>query len=318
MTAPPAALILLAALALDAALLAVPSVARAAAASRRPLRLLWAELARRLDRPQRSTATLSRRGVLLVLAVGAAAAAAGWMLHRALARGEGGWIVELVVLALLLGQRDLFLGLGAVRRALAGGGLAAGRAALVRQFGGGAVPADEYGVVRLACAAGATRFVAAVTAPAFWYALLGLGGLFACAALLSLAAIVAGAPERDAAFGRPAALMRALLLWLPARLGAILLAAATVVVPGARPGGALKTLARDRGKSPDAAGWPVAALAGGLGLSLGGPPQGAWIGDGRARAESADLKRATYLLAVGCLLDGGAVAVLAVGLAALR
>jgi adenosylcobinamide-phosphate synthase len=73
---------------------------------------------------------------------------------------------------------------------------------------------------------------------------------------------------------------------------------------------------RDRGKLPGAAGWPVAALAGGLGLSLGGPPHGAWIGDGRARAEPGDLKRATYLLAVGCLLDAGVVAALAVALAA--
>jgi adenosylcobinamide-phosphate synthase len=317
-TAPPAALLLLAALTLDAALLALPPLGHAIGSLRRPVRLLWAELARRLDRPQRSTATLARRGVLVVLVVGGAAAAAGWALHRALARSDGGWIVELAVVALLLGQRELFSGLGAVRRALAGSGLAAGRAALARRFGGGDAPADAHGVVRAACGAGAERFVTAVVAPAFWYALLGLGGLGACTTLLSLAAIVAGAPGRATPFAGPAAVARAALLWLPARLGALLLMMATAVVPGARPGAALKTTARDRAKHPGAAGWPVAALAGGLGLSLGGPPQAAWIGDGRARAEPADLKRATYLLAVACLLDAGAVAALAVGLAALR
>lgn len=316
MTAPPAALILLAALTLDVALLALPSFGHAVGSSRRSVRRLWVELARRLDRSQRSMATLARRGVLIVIAAGAIAAAAGWALHRALARQDAGWIAELVVVALLLGQRDLFLGLRAVRRALVGGGLAAGRTALARQFGGGAQPADGYAVVRLACAASAESFVVAVVAPAFWYALTGLAGLFACAALLSLAAIVAGAPGRDAAFGRPAALMRALVLWLPARLGAMLLVAASLVAPGARPSGALKTLARDRGKRADAGGWPIAALAGGLGLSLGGPPQGAWIGDGRARAEPVDLKRTAYLLAVACLLDAGTVAAVAVGLAA--
>ena len=111
--------------------------------------------------------------------------------------------------------------------------------------------------------------------------------------------------------------MRALLLWLPARLAALLLVPATAVVPGASPSGALAVLKRDRRKFPDGlAGWPVAALAGGLGLALGGPPGGAaWIGDGRARAEAADLRRALYLLAVGCLLNAGVVAALGVAIA---
>lgn len=309
----PAVLLLLAALALDAALIALPAAAAAAGALRRPLRGLWAELARRLDRPQRSTATLSLRGLLLVLATAVLAGAAGWALHRAAARHDAGRLVELVAVVLLLGQRDLFAGLAAVLRALERGGLEAGRAALIARFGGGGTASDVHGVVRLACAAGAERFVAAVVAPAFWYAALGLAGLFASAALLSLAGIAAAAPGRAAPFGRPAALARALLLWLPARLGALLLVPATLVVPGARLGGALAVLRRDRRKVPDTAvGWPVAALAGGLGLSLGGPQGGgaAWIGDGRARAEAGDLKRALYLLAVGCLLNAGAVAAL--------
>ena len=121
----PAVLLLLAALALDAALIALPAAAAAAGALRRPLRGLWAELARRLDRPQRSTATLSLRGLLLVLATAVLAGAAGWALHRAAARHDAGRLVELVAVVLLLGQRDLFAGLAAVLRALERGGLEA-------------------------------------------------------------------------------------------------------------------------------------------------------------------------------------------------
>lgn len=309
--------LLLAALALDAVLIAVPAAGGALDVLRRSLRGLWAELARRLDRPQRSAATLTRRGVLLVLVVGGAAGAAGWALHRALARSEPGWVVELALVAVLLGQRDLFAGLGAVRRALERNGLDAGRTALAARFGGGDTVADVHGVVRLACAAGAGRFAAWVVAPVFWYGVLGLAGLFASTALLSLAAIAAAPGALKTAFGRPAGLMRALVLWLPARLAALLLVPASAVVPGASPGRALATLGRDGAKHPD--GWPVAALAGGLGLSLGGPRGGGepWVGDGRARAEAADLRRALYLLAVGCLLLAGAVAALGVWLPAL-
>jgi adenosylcobinamide-phosphate synthase len=309
--------LLLVGLALNAALSVVPTLVGRTGALRRVPRLLWVELARRLDRPQRTTATLARRGVLLVLATALVAGAAGWALHRTTAHYGAGWIIELVVLVLLLGQRDLFGGLVAVLRALGRGGLEAGRAALVRQFGGAGAASDAHGVIRLACAAGAERFVATVVAPAFWYAVLGLAGLVACTALLSLAGIAAATRDGAEPFGRPAVLARALLLWLPARLGALLLVPATAIVPGASPSRALAVLRRDRRKFPDAqAGWPVAVLAGGLGLALGGPPGSvAWVGDGRARAETADLRRAIYLLAVGCLLNAGVVAALGVVIA---
>lgn len=314
----PAALLLLAALALDAAIGALPTAAARIGALRRVPRRLWVEVARRLDRSERSIATLSRRGLLLVLATAAIAGAAGWALHVLARRYSAGWLAELVVLVLLLGQRDLFRGLVAVERALRRGGLEAGRAALVAHVGGAGAASDAHGVARLACAAGAERFVVVVVARAFWYAALGLAGLCACTALLSLAGIAAATRDGAPPFGQPAALARAALLWLPARLGAVLIVVATLVVPGASPMGALAVLRRDRMKFSDAqAGWPVAVLAGGLGLALGGPPGGAWIGDGRARAEPDDLRRTIYLLVVACLLNAGVVAALVVVIASL-
>jgi adenosylcobinamide-phosphate synthase len=308
--------LLLAALALDAASIALPTARGALDRLRRPLRGLWAGLARRLDRPQRSTATLARRGLLLALVVGAAAAAAGWVLHRAAVRSEPATLIELAAVALLLGQRDLFAGLGAVRHALERTGFEAGRAMLAARFGGDAAATDLHGVVRLAAAAGAERFAAWVVAPAFWYAVLGLPGLCACAALLSLAGVAAARQAPPTSFSRPVALARSLVLWLPARVAALLLVPACIVVPGASPGRALAILWRDGAKHQ--AGWPVAALAGGLGLSLGGPRGGGepWIGDGRARADTGDLRRALYLLAVGCLVTAGAVAAFGIWLPA--
>jgi adenosylcobinamide-phosphate synthase len=57
------------------------------------------------------------------------------------------------------------------------------------------------------------------------------------------------------------------------------------------------------------AGWAIAATAGALGLALAGPRRfGAivgstpWIGQGRARAEAVDIRRAVYLVSIAWLV----------------
>ena len=78
---------------------------------------------------------------------------------------------------------------------------------------------------------------------------------------------------------------------------------------------------RDAGhhRSPNA-GWPEAAMAGALGLRLAGPRvygetlvADGWMGDGRAEATAADLRRALRLYRVAC---GVQVGVIALGAAA--
>ena len=77
---------------------------------------------------------------------------------------------------------------------------------------------------------------------------------------------------------------------------------------------------RDAGKhrSPNA-GWPEAAMAGALGLRLAGPRvygstrvEDAWMGDGRAEATAADLRRALALYRLACALQFAAALGLAV------
>ena len=101
----------------------------------------------------------------------------------------------------------------------------------------------------------------------------------------------------------------------------MILALAAPFVPKGRPLAALATMVTDsrHHRSPNS-GWPEAAAAGALDLALAGPRRYAghaveekWIGDGRAMATVADIRRALYLLVVGCLLTFGlVVAVMAV------
>jgi len=93
-----------------------------------------------------------------------------------------------------------------------------------------------------------------------------------------------------------------------------------LITPSARPFAALRSALRDapRHRSPNA-GWTEAAFAGALGLALAGPRryggrvvEDAWMGDGRARLELADLRRALGLFAASCLVTLGIVAGVAV------
>ena len=65
------------------------------------------------------------------------------------------------------------------------------------------------------------------------------------------------------------------------------------------------------------AGWPEAASAGALDLVLLGPRRYAggdaktdWLGDGRARATTADIRRMVALFGVACFLAAGLVALI--------
>jgi adenosylcobinamide-phosphate synthase len=96
------------------------------------------------------------------------------------------------------------------------------------------------------------------------------------------------------------------LNWLPARLTAILITIACFFVPAMSPGAAWATARRDAKKhdSPNA-GWPEAAMAGALGLALGGPRAYAGevvdlpaFGSGRRDLTRNDIRRALWLYRV--------------------
>jgi adenosylcobinamide-phosphate synthase len=104
---------------------------------------------------------------------------------------------------------------------------------------------------------------------------------------------------RHEAFGWASARLDDLLNLPAARFSALLIATGAAMT-GASFRDALATCRRDAGAhaSPNA-GWPEAAMAGALGLRLGGPRaygshrvDGAWLGSGSAEATPADIRRA--------------------------
>ncbi len=274
----------------------------------------------RLNRPRRSEVDRIIRGLLAVVVVVGLGALAGWAIGHFTRAFVYGWVVELAVVASLIAQRSLFDHVLKVARALRGGGLAAGRAAVAKIVGRDVAALDEHAVSRAAIESCAENYADGVVAPVFWYLVLGLPGLFAYKAINTMDSMIGHKSERHAAFGLAAARLDDAVNYVPARLAGLLLVAAALFTPGAAPLKALRVMLRDASKhrSPNA-GWPEAAVAGALDLALLGPRRygtesidDPWLGDGRARATVADIRRTLYLFALGCFLVAALVAVIAV------
>lgn len=275
---------------------------------------------RKLNRPQRSPADRAVRGALVVLIMVICAGAIGWAVSWLGLNHDFGWILETFLVLFLLAQRSLYDHVRRVALGLRQGGLEGGRLAVAHIVGRDTTQLDEHGVARAAIESCAENFNDGVVAPVFWFVLFGMPGLLIYKTVNTMDSMIGHRTERLRAFGMTAARLDDVLNLIPARLSGLFIVIAAAFAPQGRPLKALGIMWRDAGKhcSPNA-GWPEAAMAGALGLALGGPRKYAegqlnepWIGDGRARAEIGDIRRALYVYFVACLINAMWVAALAV------
>ena len=162
---------------------------------------------------------------------------------------------------------------------------------------------DAAGVARAAIESLAENFSDAVVAPILWLAIAGLPGAALYKAINTADSMIGHRTPRYEAFGWAAARLDDLVNLPASRLSALLLIAAAGLSKDASADGAWRAVRRDaaRHRSPNA-GYPEAAMAGALGLSLAGPRvyggvrvDDATMGDGRRDAEGADIVRALAL-----------------------
>ena len=274
-----------------------------------------AYLDRKLNREIRSAASRRVRGIIAVVLLVGGAAALGFAIAQ-LCRGSlAGAAVEILLIAILVAQRSLFEHVADVARALADGGLPAGRDAVRHIVGRDPTSLDVHGVARAAIESLAENFSDGVVAPVFWYLVLGLPGLFAYKMANTLDSMIGHRTPHYRAFGWAAARLDDLANLVPARISGVLIATAALFARGGRPTRAFAIMLRDgrKHRSPNA-GWPEGAMAGALGLALAGPRRYAdgvvadrWVGDGTARAAPADIARALVLYKHACLIEWGLV-----------
>lgn len=274
---------------------------------------LVAYLDDKLNRDKRSQMDRAVRGLAVVLIVGGLCGAVGWAIAWASLHHTFGWLLETVLLVTLVAQRGLYDSVRAVALALHKSGLEAGRDAVSHIVGRDPRQLDEHAVARAAIESLAENFSDAVVAPVFWYVLFGFPGLLVYKAVNTMDSMIGYRSEKYRAFGMAAARMDDIVNLIPARLSGLFIVLAAIFVPKANPARAMGVMLRDAGKhrSPNA-GWPEGAMAGAFGLSLAGPRryshgvvEDPWINpQGRARATVEDIRRALYLYAVACLING--------------
>lgn len=282
--------------------------------------LLIERLDRALNRPDRTLSSRRVAGVFTVLMAIAVAALPAFLVQQAVLTLPLGMIAAAFAASTLIAQRSLHRHVADVAAALEQHGLGAARAAVSRIVGRDPKSLDEAGIARAAIESLAENFSDGVVAPTFWLSAGGLAGGAAYKAINTADSMIGHLTHRHAAFGFAAARLDDLVNLPASRLAALLITAAAVITPGAAPGAAWRAIRRDaaRHRSPNA-GYPEAAMAGALGLALGGPRvyggirvDDALMGHGRREATATDIRAALALYRRADAILIGLVGILAV------
>ena len=267
-------------------------------------------LDRMLNRATDSDRRRRLYGVLALIAIVAIPGGIAFGLERLLITHIVGFIALVILGSTLFSQLSLADHVEAVADALDKGGLTAGREAVSKIVGRDPEQLDEAGIARAAIESLAENFSDGIVAPAFWFCVGGLGGGVAYKAVNTADSMIGHRTPRHEAFGWASARFDDLVNLPASRLTALLLVAAAVLLPKADARAAWRAVWRDAKKhrSPNA-GWPEAAMAGALGLSLAGPRSYggvmgdyAFMGDGRRDATAADIRRALNLFWIADVL----------------
>jgi adenosylcobinamide-phosphate synthase len=242
-------------------------------------------------------------GIVALLVLLAIVGVIAFVVQHALLRLPFGVLAVGLLAGTLVAQRSLHRHVADVASALEKGGVTSGRTAVAQIVGRDTAGLDAAGIARAAIESLAENFSDAIVAPIFWMVIGGLPGAALYKAINTADSMIGHRTPRYAAFGWAAARLDDLINLPASRLSALLLIAAAALSKDASADAAWRAVRRDAAKhrSPNA-GYPEAAMAGALGLSLAGPRSysgvrvdDAEMGDGRREAAAADVWRALAL-----------------------
>ena len=199
------------------------------------------------------------KGVILVIGLVLCSGGLGLVLSQL------GALAEIILAAILLAQKSLVQHVQDVAQSLRMS-LTAGRRSVAMIVGRDTAHMDATQVARSAIESAAENFSDGIVAPVFWFVIAGLPGLIIYKAINTADSMIGYKTATYIDFGWAAARLDDLVNWIPARLSAagIWLATGCKIT--------WSTLAHDAKlhRSPNA-GWPEAAMAHALGISLSGP-----------------------------------------------
>ena len=259
-----------------------------------------------LDQRLNSGSDRKARGGLALLIVVCATLLVTIPATLALRGYEFGWLAEALLAGTLLSQKSLEEHVRAVADAL-GHGLKAAREAVGHIIGRDTGALDESGVTKGALESLAENMSDGALAPLFWLLVAGLPGAALYKAINTADSMIGYKSDRYRDFGWASARADDFVNLIPARVTGWLIALAAALSPGLSGPGAASAMTRDaRDHLSPNAGWPEAAMAGALGIRLGGPRKynGAktelpWMGHGREKLTRADIGEGLRLYNTG-------------------
>ncbi|MDD2582350.1 MAG: adenosylcobinamide-phosphate synthase CbiB [Desulfuromonadaceae bacterium] len=211
-------------------------------------------------------------GVLLLLLVVTISSGTAWILLKSLSYvlPPAGWIAAVLISSTCLAARSLHKESARVVAALLAGDLPSARRYLSCIVGRDTGHLEEPEIWRGVVETVAENTSDGIIAPLFWLTIGGPVVAIAYKAVSTLDSMVGYRNERYLRFGWASARMDDLLNYIPARISALLLIAAAPLA-GCSASGATRITRRDRLKHPSPnSGHPEAAVAGALGVRLGG------------------------------------------------
>jgi adenosylcobinamide-phosphate synthase len=248
-----------------------------------------------------------RRGAILAAAVVILSALATWAVIAAASAvsSASGQVAAVLIAWTTLALRGLDQASAEAERALGAGRDGVARAAMPALVGRDPAALDHEGMVRATVESVAENCSDGVIAPLFYLFVGGPAAAVAYKAVNTLDSMIGYRDARYLYFGRAAARIDDAANFVPARLTALGLAAAATLTLG-RGGTALEACRADARKhaSPNA-GFPEAAMAGALGIELGGDAvyageieHHAPLGRAERAPEVADIAKARRLMRV--------------------
>ena len=221
--------------------------------------VLMGRLVALLDRTLNSGQDRKSKGVLALSVLCFTAAVIGSLLS------QFGWVIEIIVAAILLAQKSLIDHVRAVATGLRTS-IEEGRFAVSMIVSRDTKEMNEAQVARSAIESAAENFSDGVIAPAFWVLIGGLPAMLVYKFVNTADSMIGYKTEKYLEFGWASARLDDLLNWIPARLSMLL-----IVVFAKQPLNfrAIVSEAK-RHKSPNA-GWPEAAMARAINVALAGP-----------------------------------------------
>ena len=266
---------------------------------------------RKLNRAHRPEIDRTMRGLLAMLLLVTTAAAIGWLIAWASLSVPLMWILETALILMLLDQRCVYARVRLAARAIGADDTGKARQEIAPIASSGTESMDAHAVARAGIEGCGRALAAGVVGPVFWYVLFGFPGFLVFKLVSEMDRAVGHRTQEHLAFGFAPARTNHILLYLPARIAGVLVFIASLFVPTASPKAALDTMLRDAAKFRSSnLGWPVGAMAGALGIALGGNSSGSrtaagspWLGTGSPQASGLDVRRGIYLFSVACLLN---------------